>query len=573
MAYNRIKYASLIVLLLLSMGLLDATASEYEPFYENSAGDAYIEILSPNGGESYKAGDIIEIKWKQQGVSWVQLFFLQGSLVNHITGPDYVTNDDGTLLEADGEYTYLWDTSDAYNYEDFHIDRDNLKIKVNVMITDPETDVKFLEDISDDTFRIYEEPEEVVPYDFESVTVDLGGVHEYQHGDSLQVTWSSSCQAPFVDVWLVQDLIEDPNEERVVYLTSWSPGGIFSPNTALTKNVGSFTSGIPINKSLGFINDTYVFNWNAVEGSLGHVVYPDSFNLALEPGVYEVRVRVHKQGDDLVIWEDGSFEDLTDAPSCVGTGVSEPILISAGDGYIEPIAGSDVYGDDAIVIVPWTGDSSTNDSVVDIVYDSDNPVVNEVLEREQARLQPVNEALVDSVSGKVLLQVAESGNAWYIPPTAGKRYFLADGNTAFDILRDFGLGITEEDIAKIPVGLEEQFVGSDTDDDGLADRLEEGLGTDPFNADSDGDGFLDGEEIENNFDPQGDGSLVYDQALLDRLEGYVVLQVFNKGQAWYIHEGKRYYMQDGDAAFDIMRFLSLGISNDDIAQIELGETN
>ena len=34
---------------------------------------------------------------------------------------------------------------------------------------------------------------------------------------------------------------------------------------------------------------------------------------------------------------------------------------------------------------------------------------------------------------------------------------------------------------------------------------------------------------------------------------------------------KRYYMKDGDSAYQIMRFLSLGITNKDLEQISEGE--
>jgi len=52
-----------------------------------------------------------------------------------------------------------------------------------------------------------------------------------------------------------------------------------------------------------------------------------------------------------------------------------------------------------------------------------------------------------------------------------------------------------------------------------------------------------------------------------------VLQVQDRGQAWYINpkDGKRYYMKDGKLAYQIMRYLSLGITNEDIRQIAVGE--
>ena len=53
--------------------------------------------------------------------------------------------------------------------------------------------------------------------------------------------------------------------------------------------------------------------------------------------------------------------------------------------------------------------------------------------------------------------------------------------------------------------------------------------------------------------------------------GQILLQVESRGEAWYINpdDGKRYYMKDGPAAYQIMRFLSLGISNTDLSQIDI----
>jgi hypothetical protein len=47
----------------------------------------------------------------------------------------------------------------------------------------------------------------------------------------------------------------------------------------------------------------------------------------------------------------------------------------------------------------------------------------------------------------------------------------------------------------------------DSDEDGLPDDMEKRFGTDPFNADTDGDGNNDGEEIKNGYNPLGEGKL------------------------------------------------------------------
>lgn len=50
--------------------------------------------------------------------------------------------------------------------------------------------------------------------------------------------------------------------------------------------------------------------------------------------------------------------------------------------------------------------------------------------------------------------------------------------------------------------------GSDTDGDGLSDTLEDLFGTDPNNPDTDGDGFEDGAEVEQGYNPNGQGKLL-----------------------------------------------------------------
>ena len=199
--------------------------------------------------------------------------------------------------------------------------------------------------------------------------------------------------------------------------------------------------------------------------------------------------------------------------------------------------------------------------------------IQATLDAAKQRLRRIDSALVNRLLGRILLEVEEHGEAWYLDPVAKLRYYLANGPEAYQALRQFGLGITDADIAKIPAGVESRFKDLDTDGDGLPDRMEEGLGTDLANSDSDGDGFNDGMEVFNNFSPLGPGVLALDQQLTNRLRGRIVIQAEKQGQAWYINpvDGKRYYMKNGEAAYQIMRFLSLGITNHDIDAIGVGE--
>jgi uncharacterized protein YkwD len=116
------------------------------------------------------------------------------------------------------------------------------------------------------------------------------------------------------------------------------------------------------------------------------------------------------------------------------------------------------------------------------------------------------------LKGYILLQVQEHGEAWYVDPLTFKRYYMKDGPTAYEMMRSFGLGITDADLAKIP---------TDTD------------------------------------------SFTGDTSLRNRLSGRILLQVQQHGEAWYVYPktNKRYYLKDGAAAYEIMRYLGLGITN------------
>lgn len=188
-------------------------------------------------------------------------------------------------------------------------------------------------------------------------------------------------------------------------------------------------------------------------------------------------------------------------------------------------------------------------------------------------VNPVDWNLAKKLQGMILLQVERRGEAWYMYPNDFLRYYLRNGRVAYAIMRFLSLGITDANLAKIPVGLEPRFQDIDSDNDGLSDKMEEGLKTDLNNADSDSDGFADGEEVlVKNTNPLGAGMLHYDAKLIKRMKGKILLQVESRGEAWYVHpkDGKRYYMKDGNAAYQIMRFLSLGIFNSKINTLPIG---
>lgn len=136
------------------------------------------------------------------------------------------------------------------------------------------------------------------------------------------------------------------------------------------------------------------------------------------------------------------------------------------------------------------------------------------------------QTLAEQLSGRILLQVEQHGEAWYVNPADEIRYYMEDGAVAYQMMRNFGLGITDVDLAKIP---------------SVAD-------TTAANSAS---------------------SVCYYNTLAKSVKGKILLQVEQHGEAWYVDPDtcQRIYMQDGDSAYTIMRFLSLGITDADLAVI------
>lgn len=173
------------------------------------------------------------------------------------------------------------------------------------------------------------------------------------------------------------------------------------------------------------------------------------------------------------------------------------------------------------------------------------------------------------LKGKILLQVEEHGEAWYIYPYDLKKYYLGRPTDAFNLMRNLGIGISNNDIKQIPIA-EANFEGQDNDNDGLSNQIEDSLGTDTNNPDTDGDGYDDKTEILNNKDPLSNNILFINSELQNKLSGLILIQTEQNGEAWYVNPDnlKRYYLGRPLDAFNLMRNLGLGATNNDIAKIE-----
>jgi hypothetical protein len=177
--------------------------------------------------------------------------------------------------------------------------------------------------------------------------------------------------------------------------------------------------------------------------------------------------------------------------------------------------------------------------------------------------------LIDRVKGRVLLQVQQHGEAWYVNPVDGKMTYLYNGDVAYGLMKTFGLGIKTADLNKIPVGVIPELQSPDSDGDGLGDYLEVALGLNDLAEDTDGDGYKDGQELRDAFNPLGPGKLTVDKNLVNRLKGRILIQVEKNGEAWYIYpvDGRRYYLHNGRDAYGLMKYLGLGVSDADIGKL------
>lgn len=164
--------------------------------------------------------------------------------------------------------------------------------------------------------------------------------------------------------------------------------------------------------------------------------------------------------------------------------------------------------------------------------------------------------------GYFLIQVDRAGEAWYVDPENGLRHYVDKNISVIEMLNKFGEGISNENLAKIPLAVDSRFVRYDSDGDGLDDRVERAIGTDPYNPDTDGDSYDDGLEIRYHFDPLGSGRLDIDLDFSANLAGRILLQAEGNGEAWYVNpdDNLRYYIADAEDLMRIVKYLGKGIS-------------
>lgn len=137
---------------------------------------------------------------------------------------------------------------------------------------------------------------------------------------------------------------------------------------------------------------------------------------------------------------------------------------------------------------------------------------------------------------------------------------VADYKKVIKFIEENAAGITEEEIEKIPMNIN-LIYGKDTDGDGLKNSLEDAIGTEKNRVDSDNDGYFDKTEILNDYSPisKSKTKKIYNNNIIDKYLGKVVIQVEKNGEAWYVNpeDRKRYFLGPLENAFVQLHYLGL----------------
>ncbi len=170
--------------------------------------------------------------------------------------------------------------------------------------------------------------------------------------------------------------------------------------------------------------------------------------------------------------------------------------------------------------------------------------------------------LVRRLRGRIILRVYNHGEIWYINGDNTYAYFLPVTASGPEIVRMIATSTIRSFLDKIPIATG-RGESPDSDRDGLSDRLELAIGTDPADADSDNDGFGDYDEVAAGYSPLRTG-----QSLLS-INGYEeILGMFVSTEpgntVWYIDpESRRRYLVDRpEDILYLAKQSALGINED-----------
>lgn len=185
----------------------------------------------------------------------------------------------------------------------------------------------------------------------------------------------------------------------------------------------------------------------------------------------------------------------------------------------------------AMTITPVSAEDAVTDESTDLSTDLvlTDEDVDEITDEELTEAEPsevpeeeVDEELQEDLAGEMLLDVEGNGEVYYVDPVDGGKEYLADGTSAHRLLERAALGIDEAHFALLVQGVE---------------RDEE--------------------------------SVCRENLLGNRLRGRIVLRVEEHGEAWWVfpRNCRAYYVGTHEAAYELMRKFSLGVSKSNLGKI------
>lgn len=181
-------------------------------------------------------------------------------------------------------------------------------------------------------------------------------------------------------------------------------------------------------------------------------------------------------------------------------------------------------------------------------------------------VKKADEMVLES-KGTIVKQENDTNSFYYVAPSLNKILSLNNPWQVFELMAKEGIGISNNDLEKIPVGVLDTVYGKDTDKDGLSDEMEIALHTNINEKDTDKDGFTDKEEIINHYSAlEALKQFVFDEEFTKKQAGNILLQVEESGQAWYVNpsDNRRYFLGRPVYGFEVLKQLSKGFSKNEL---------
>ncbi len=170
------------------------------------------------------------------------------------------------------------------------------------------------------------------------------------------------------------------------------------------------------------------------------------------------------------------------------------------------------YGRNDFSIVAQSAAGYQSDPLAISIQRPDTTGQQVLLAEAQASVgMAVDTTLTKKMAGRILLQVEANGEAWYVNPLNGQRYFLAGPTNAFNLMRQLGLGVKH--------------------------------------------------------------SVITTKITDSKLLGRILIDVDDSGKAYYVHPTtkKLYYLGRPADALQVMRQVGLGINNQNLRKIKLAQ--